>query len=76
MSTWHFGNAGEDSAERRGWFTGHFMPDDDVRRSTDVEVKWGNHQAGEEREAWHDVRKAHDAAPAVRRKVPDQPLRR
>lgn len=53
-STWHVGNAAEDSAERRGWFVGHFMPGDDVRRSTDVEVKWGEHPAGEEREAWHE----------------------
>ena len=30
------------------------MPDSDIRRSTDVEVKWGNHPAGDEREAWQD----------------------
>jgi hypothetical protein len=54
MSTWHFGSAAEDTAERRGWFIGNFMPDGDVRCSSDVEVKWGSHPAGDEREAWHD----------------------
>src|SRR5579884_3346055 len=34
----------------RGWFVGHFMPLDDVRHSEDVELKWLNHQKGEERQ--------------------------
>jgi hypothetical protein len=50
---WHFGNAGVDGADRRGWLVGHFMDPDDVRMSKDVEIKWGIHPAGDEREAWH-----------------------
>jgi hypothetical protein len=50
---WHFGNAASDGADRRGWFVGHFLESDDVRTSKDVEIKWGVHPAGEEREAWH-----------------------
>ena len=53
-SNWHFGNATEESGQRRGWFVGHFMPDGDARRSGDVEVKWGTHAAGETREVWLD----------------------
>lgn len=45
----HSGNAGKDSAARRGWLIGHFLPPGDLRRSDDVEIKWGVHRAGEER---------------------------
>src|ERR1700722_11563812 len=50
---WHFGNASVDGKERRGWLVGHFLEPDDARFSKDVEIKWGVHPAGEEREAWH-----------------------
>jgi hypothetical protein len=53
LSTWHVGNAADDSEDRRGWFVGHFMPDGDVRKSGDVEIKWGEHPAGEHRDNWH-----------------------
>lgn len=52
---WHFGNAASDSSDRRGWFVGQFMEAGDVRHSEDVEIKWGVHRAGEERQAWHEV---------------------
>lgn len=52
MSTWHVGNAGDHKDDRRGWFVGHFMPDKDVRHSDEVEVKWGQHPAGEQRDDW------------------------
>jgi hypothetical protein len=51
---WQFGNAGVDGAERRGWLVGAFMEPGDVRRSTDVEIKWGVHTGGERREAWFE----------------------
>lgn len=51
---WHFGNASVDGAERRGWFVGQFMETDDVRKSKDLEVKWGVHIAGDRREAWFE----------------------
>lgn len=54
MTGWHVGNAHADGQERRGWFVGHFIGQDDVRRSQDVEIKWGVHPAGEERQGWHD----------------------
>lgn len=50
-----FGNAIEDGADRRGWIVGHFMDPGDIRMSKDVEIKWGMHPAGEQREAWHDT---------------------
>lgn len=52
---WHVGNARIDGSDRRGWFLGHFMPPSDVRSSEDVELKWARHDAGEERDSWHDV---------------------
>ena len=50
---WYFGNAAADGPEHRGWFVGHFMDPGDVRMSKEVEIKWGIHAAGEERESWH-----------------------
>jgi hypothetical protein len=52
--TWYFGNATTDGAAKRGWLVGHFVPPGDVRLSRDVEIKWGIHPAGEQREGWHD----------------------
>lgn len=50
---WHSGNAAEDSRETRGWIIGHFIdPPQGVRSTTDVEVKWGIHPAGERRHEW------------------------
>jgi hypothetical protein len=47
------GNAEEDGPETRGWLLGHFIdPAEGVRSSKDVEVKWGNHPAGEKRAEW------------------------
>jgi hypothetical protein len=51
-SNWHVGNAETDGADRRGWLIGHFIPPDDIRMSKDVEVKWGIHPAGEQRDDW------------------------
>lgn len=52
---WHFGNAEVDGANHRGWLVGHFIDPEDIRLSEDVEIKWGIHIAGEERESWHGV---------------------
>ena len=32
---------------RKGWFIGHFIQEDDLQYSADVEVKWANHVKGE-----------------------------
>ncbi|MEU4567809.1 signal peptidase I [Micromonospora sp. NPDC023956] len=48
----YVGNAGVDGAGNGGWLLGHFMPAGDPRHSTDVEVKWGVHAAGESRSRW------------------------
>lgn len=48
----YVGNATADGAGNGGWLLGHFMPTGDVRHSTDVEVKWGVHAAGETRARW------------------------
>jgi mannose-6-phosphate isomerase-like protein (cupin superfamily) len=51
----HRGNADDERAEHGGWFVGHFMSDGDIAHSSDVEVKWGVHNAGDAREVWqHD----------------------
>ena len=51
---WHFGNAAVDGAERRGWLVGPFMDADDLRRSNQLEIRWGVHPAGDRREAWFE----------------------
>ncbi len=50
---WHHGNAAEDGVETRGWLLGHFIdPAEDVRSTSDLEVKWAYHAAGEQRHEW------------------------
>ena len=50
---WYSGNAAEDGRETRGWVLGHFIdPDQGVRSSKDVEVKWGIHPVGDKRAGW------------------------
>lgn len=46
------GSAALDAPGNRGWLLGHFMPDDDVRHSKEVEIKWGIHPRGDERAHW------------------------
>ncbi|MCW3818060.1 signal peptidase I [Micromonospora sp. DR5-3] len=48
----YVGNAAVDGAADAGWLLGHFKPLGDVRHSSEVEVKWGVHPAGETRAAW------------------------
>jgi hypothetical protein len=48
----YVGSAAEDAPVNRGWLLGHFLPEDDPRHSDDVEIKWGIHPAGHEREQW------------------------
>jgi hypothetical protein len=52
MRGWTTGNAADDGAARRGWIVGHFIDEDPLRRSDDVEVKWALHSAGEARGQW------------------------
>lgn len=50
---WYTGNANDDAPQHRGWLLGHFIqPPTDVRATTDLEVKWGIHPAGEQRHEW------------------------
>lgn len=48
----YVGNAAVDGVTDAGWLLGHFKPPGDVRHSTEVEVKWGVHPAGETRSRW------------------------
>jgi hypothetical protein len=48
----YVGNADVDAPLNRGWLLGHFMPEGDIRRSDDVEIKWGVHPPGDERAQW------------------------
>jgi hypothetical protein len=50
---WYTGNANDDASENRGWLLGHFMgPERGVKTTTDLEVKWGIHPEGQQRDAW------------------------
>jgi hypothetical protein len=51
-ATIYTGSAPKDAEDNRGWLLGHFMPDGDLRHSTDVEIKWGAHPRGDERATW------------------------
>ena len=46
------GNAALDGAARGGWMLGHFI-EGGPRHSTDIEIKWGVHSAGEQRTSSH-----------------------
>jgi mannose-6-phosphate isomerase-like protein (cupin superfamily) len=48
----YVGSAAVDGPLNGGWLLGHFMPTGDIRRSDDVEIKWGVHPPGEERAQW------------------------
>ncbi|TDC79379.1 signal peptidase I [Micromonospora sp. KC606] len=52
MDDVYVGNAAVDGAAEGGWLLGHFLPVDDPRRSTEVEVKWGVHPPGQARSRW------------------------
>ncbi|SRR5579883_915603 len=48
-----FGNAHVDGSKHWGWFIGHFItPTNNPRSTSDVEVKWMNHKAGDVRKDW------------------------
>lgn len=51
---WSSGNAADDSADYRGWLVGHFIDPSHgaVRKTTNLEVKWGIHPAGQQRPEW------------------------
>jgi hypothetical protein len=69
-SAWRFGNAETDGQHHRGWIVGHFIEGDDLRSTTDVEIKWGAHAAGEQRDAWQ----GDDRPPARQRTLPHRPV--
>ena len=48
---WYQGNAAADGDQYRGWLLGHFIDPDGHgnRHTTDPEVKWGIHPAGQTR---------------------------
>lgn len=46
------GNAASEGAVNRGWLLGHFIKQG-VFHSTDIEIKWGVHTAGEQRSSLH-----------------------
>ena len=61
------GNAAEESADRRGWLLGHFLPGaDDPRATREVEVKWAVYDGGETRSEWGFNDRAHTLALLVR----------
>lgn len=53
FDNWATGNAYDEADAHSGWILGHFVsPDDDPRRTSALEVKWGIHSAGDRREDW------------------------
>lgn len=50
---WRTGNAAVDGDPYRGWLLGHFIaPDDGVRQTDALEIKWGIHPVGQQRPEW------------------------
>ncbi|MBC6435384.1 signal peptidase I [Nostoc sp. HG1] len=47
-----FGNAIADGVNQHGWFIGHFIDENSARCTSEVEVKWGVHTAGDQRSQW------------------------
>jgi len=43
------GNAAEAGSQHRGWFIGQFLPAGRLEKTGAVEVKWGEHPAGDGR---------------------------
>jgi hypothetical protein len=61
------GNAALDEGLVRGWFVGHFIsPEEGLRSTSDVEVKWGAHTLGELRAEWGTSRVATTLSVLVR----------
>jgi quercetin dioxygenase-like cupin family protein len=53
MSNVHVGNVSDEGDKYRGWIVGHFItPPDPVRTTNALEVKWGVHPTGQQRDAW------------------------
>ena len=51
--SFQYGNAERDGAPRRGWFVGRFIAEpENLRGTSELEIKWGVHSAGENRESW------------------------
>lgn len=46
------GNAQLDGKLTRQWIIGNFMPEGDIRKTADIEIKWGVHPKGERRPEW------------------------
>ena len=52
MASVYQGNAFVDGESTRQWIVGTFMPEGDIRNTSDVEIKWGHHLAGFQRHEW------------------------
>lgn len=52
-------NAAELGKGKGGWFIGHFITEDALRKTSDVEVKWGVHARGEKNEGFAANKTAH-----------------
>jgi quercetin dioxygenase-like cupin family protein len=54
---WHSGNAADESSDYRGWLVGHFIDPEkgEVRKTNNLEVKWGIHPAGDQRKEWTEA---------------------
>jgi hypothetical protein len=51
---WYAGNAAVDGDPYRGWLLGHFIdPNDGMRKTEALEIKWGVHPAGQQRADWN-----------------------
>jgi cupin superfamily acireductone dioxygenase involved in methionine salvage len=52
MNDIYTGNAQDDGQLTKHWIIGHFLPEDDIHHSDDVEIKWGVHQQDDKRQKW------------------------
>ena len=68
--SWHNGYAINENDRYRGWLLGHFIhPEDPVRTTSAVEVKWGIHPAGQQRPEWTEGEERSTLLILVRRRV-------
>lgn len=50
MDSVYHGNAKQDSQGHKEWFIGYFMDDESLCKTEAVEVKWGEHEAGDSKD--------------------------
>lgn len=59
MRNYFIGNVKVDGFNHKGWFVGHFIKNNRLGRTKDVEIKWDETKKGTKREEWSINNSAH-----------------